>query len=209
MGKQSAFAHDNSETVRFNKQFKGLFYKAFKDHGLRFCDWDFVENLILEKYARGRIEFDPNYKKGTRKAKRSSYYYTVAQNCAIDEIRTQRFIDLEDEEEAGIHDERNHFSKVVIDDEPIIVEEAFRRLVTECHDRQKVQILLRYVVNGEDRARIAEELEVTDDYISLVKNRWLPRLPKLVREIIREDQEGRLQLSKTDIGFLKPYMMNW
>ena len=88
--------------------------------------------------------------------------------------------------------------------ERIIVVEAFRRLVAECRDRQKAQILLRYVVNGEDRTRLANELEVTNDYVSLVENRWLPRLQKLVREILREDQDCMLQFSKTDIGFLKP-----
>ena len=50
---------------------------------------------------------------------------------------------------------------------------------------------------------------MSDDFVSLVKNRWLPRLQKLVRDVIREDRDGRLKLSNTDIRFLKPYMKNW
>ena len=204
MVKQSVCVHSNDEVVRFDKEYRLVVFQACKDAMLRRCDWEAVENMVLEKYAQGRIEYNP-----TKKAKPTSYYYAIAKNCAIDMLRKQRFVELDDNAEAEIRDERDQFAMMESEDDKEIVEEAFKRLAVECRDRQKVQILLQYVVNGEERANIAQEFCVSDDFVSLVKNRWLPRLQKLVREVIREDRDGRLKLSNTDIRFLKPYMKNW
>ena len=204
MGKQSVFVHSNAEIVRFEKEYKLVIFQACKDAKLRRCDWEAVKNLVLEKYARGRIEYDP-----TKKAKPTTYYFKVARNCARDELRKQRFVELDSKLEAEIRDERDLFAMMEKKDEQGIVVEAFKRLAMECRDKQKVQILLRYVVNGEERARLAEELGVTDDYVSLVKSRWLPCLQKLVRQVIQEDGDGRLNFNKNDVRYLKPYMMNW
>ena len=202
MGNQPVYIHDNFEIVNFDREYRLVIFKACADAGLRRGDWETVENLVLEKYAQGKIECDP-----TREA--VPYVYTIAKNCASDERRKQRLVEFEGNEMLEICDERNHFAKFEKDDVRMIVEEAFRRLVSECRDKEKVQILLRYVVNGESRARIAEELGVESDYVSLVKNRWLPRLQALVRGIVKEEQGGKLKFSTTDIGFLKQYMRNW
>ena len=204
MGKQSACVHSNDEVVRFDKEYRLVFFKACKDATLMRCDWAAVENMVLEKYAQGKIEYNP-----TKQTKPTSYYYAVAKNCAIDMLRRQRFVELDDKTEAGIPDARDQFAMLEKQDEKELVVEAFKRLSAECRDQQKVQILLRYAVNGEKRARLAEEFGVVDDFVSLVKNRWLPRLQKLVREVIREDLDGKLTFSSTDIRFLKPYMVNW
>lgn len=204
MGKQSVYVHSNTEIVRFDKEYRLVVFQACKDAMLRRCDWEAVENMVLEKYAQGRIEYNP-----AKKAKPTSYYYAIARNCAIDMLRSQRFAELDDKAEAEIRDERDQFAMMESEDEKGIVEEAFKRLAVECPDRQKVQILLRYAVNGEERAKLAEEFCVSDDFVSLMKNRWLPRLQKLVREVIRKDMDGKLKFSNTDIRFLKPYMMNW
>ena len=204
MEKQSFCTHSNAEVVSFDRKYKSVFFDAFTKAGLRRCDWETVENILLEKYADGRIEYDP-----TGKAKPTTYYFVVARNCAIDELRKQRFVELDDKEMSEIRDEHNSLALIDDKDERRFVEEAFRRFVAECRDKQKALILLRYVVNGEERARLAEELDMSNDLVSLVKNRWLPRLQKLLREILREDEEGRLRFSNIDIGFLKPYMRNW
>ncbi len=204
MEKPSVCVHSNAEIVRFDKEYRLVIFQACKAATLRRCDWEAVENLVLEKYAQGRIEYDP-----MRKEKPTSYYYAIARNCAIDEVRKQRFAALDEKLEAGIRDEHERFTMMEKEDEKKIVVEAFKRLAMECRDRQKVQILLRYVVNGEERTRLAEEFGVTDDFVSLVKNRWLPRLQKLVREVMQEDANGKLRFSTDDIRYLKPYMMKW
>ena len=204
MGKQSVCVHSNDEVVRFDREYRLVVLQACKDAMLRRCDCEAVENMVLEKYAQGKIEYNP-----TKKAKPTSYYYAIARNCAIDMLRSRRFVELDDKAEAEIRDERDQFAMMESEDEKRIVEEALKRLAVECPDRQKVQILLRYAVNGEERAKLAEEFRVSDDFVSLVKNRWLPRLQKLVRKVIREDRDGKLKFSNTDIRFLRPYMMNW
>ena len=204
MGKQSVCVHSNDEVVRFDREYRLVVLQACKDAMLRRCDWEAVENMVLEKYAQGRIEYNP-----TKKAKPTSYYYAIARNCAIDMLRSQRFVELDDKAEAEIRDERDQFAMMESEDEKRIVEEALKRLAVECRDRQKIQILLRYAVNGEERANIAQEFRVSDDFVSLVKNRWLPRLQKLVRKVIQGDRDGKLKFSNTDIRFLRPYMMNW
>ena len=204
MGKQSVYVHSNDEVVRFDKEYRLVVFQACKDAMLRRCDWEAVENMVLEKYAQGRIEYNP-----TKKVKPTSYYYAIARNCAIDMLRKQRFVELDDKAEAEIRDERDQFGILESEEERRIVEEAFKRLAVECRDRQKVQILIRCAVNGEERTKIADEFCVSGDFVSLVKNRWLPRLQKLVREVIKEDRDDKLKLSNTDIHYLKPYMMNW
>jgi len=203
MEKQLTYLHTDTETVRFETEFKLRMFSAFKKAGLRRADWEDMESIILEKYAQGEFEKD-------QKLKPASYIFSSARNCAFDECRKQRrFVELDDMSMAGTRDSHNFFAMMERNDQRVVVEEAFRRLVKECRDRQKVQILLRYVVNGESRDSLAQEFEVTQDFISLVKNRLLPRLQQLVRQIYAEDLEGRLQFSNTDIGFLTPFMVKW
>lgn len=206
MRKESGnFKHTNSEIGRFEKEFKLVIFSACKAAGLRRCDWEGVVNEMLLKYAMGLMEYDP-----TRGAKASSYYYKIAWNKAKDFIkRQQRLVELDDNEMEHVLDEHEPIVQAEIEDERLIVIEAIRRLVKEMRDKTKVEVLVRFVINGEERQDLADDFQVDVDYISLVKTRYLPRLRKLVKEVLKEDEEGRVKLSKTDISFLKPYMRNW
>ena len=205
MRKESGdFKHTNSKIVRFEKEFKLVIFSACKAAGLRRCDWEGVVNEMLVKFSWGRIEYDTS-----RGAKATSYYYRIAKNVALDECRKQRLVELDDNEMEHVLDEHEPISQAEIEDEWLIVTEAIRRLVKEMRDRAKVEILIRYVVNKEKREDLAEEYDIDNDDVSLVKTRYLPRLQKLVKEVLKEDEEGRLKRSKTDISFLKPYMKNW
>ena len=201
MEKQSVYVHSNDEVARFAQEYEPIIFQACKNATLRRCDWGAVETLVLEKYAQGRIEYDP-----TRGTKPTSYYYKIAWRCAKDELKKQRFVELDEKAEASIQDRHNPFAELAKNDMLMFVEEAFKRLAMECRDKQKLQILLRYVLKGEDRSQLATEYGVTEDFVSLVKNRWRPRLEKLVREVIQEDMDGKLKFSDTDLRFLQPYM---
>ncbi len=206
MRKESGdFKHTSSEIVRFEEDYKLIIFSACKAAGLRRCDWEGVVNEMLLKYAMGLMEYDP-----TRGAKASSYYYKIARNKAKDFIKKQqRLVELDDNEMEHVLDEHEPVVQTEIEDERLIVIEAIRRLVKEMRDKTKVEVLVRFVINGEERQDLANDFQVDVDYISLVKTRYLPRLQKLVKEVLKEDGEGRLKLTKTDIGFLKPYMRNW
>ena len=206
MRKESGdFKHTNSEIVRFEEDYKLIIFSACKAAGLRRCDWESVESEILLKYSMGLMEYD-----STRGAKASSYYYMIAWCKARDFIRKQRrLVELDDNEMEHVFDEHEPIVQTEIEDERLMVTEAIRRLVKDMRDKTKVEVLVRFVINGEERQDLANDFQVDVDYISLVKTRYLPRLQKLVKEVLKEDGEGRLKLTKTDISFLKPYMKNW
>lgn len=115
---------------------------------------------------------------------------------------------MDDKEWGTVHDEHDDYSHAVAGDKQVIGEKALRRLTSETRDKTKVEILVRSVLNGEKREELAEEYGVEGDYVSPVKTRYLPRLQKLVGEVMKEDEEGKLTLSNTDISYLKPYL-NW
>ena len=206
MRKESGdFKHTNSEIVRFEEDYKLIIFSACKAAGLRRCDWESVESEILLKYSMGLMEYD-----STRGAKASSYYYMIAWCKARDFIRKQRrLVELDDNEMEHVFDEHEPIVQTEIENERLMVTEAIRRLVKDMRDKTKVEILIRYVLSKENREDLAEEYDIDNDDVSLVKTRYLPRLQKLVKEVLKEDEEGRLKRSKTDISFLKTYMKNW
>ncbi len=205
--KKTTWTKTNAEIKNFINDYKGIIFQACKTACLRSSDCEIVLNNVAMKFAEGQIEFDP-----TLVTKYSTYIYQVAKNCATDEIRRQhpeRFQNMEDNDWECIADRHDGYGMTEADDETLVVKEALKRLVKEMHDKTKVEMLVRFVINGEERQDLANEYQVDVDYISLVKTRYLPRLRKLVKEVLKEDEAGILRPSKTDISFLKPYMMNW
>ena len=198
------FVHTNSEIVRFINDYKLTIFKACKDAWLRKCDWEIVENDMAIKYAQGHIEYDP-----TRGAKANSYYYKIAWNCAKDQIRKQlRFVELDDKEIELVFDEHDQFAQMANKDKQLHIREAIRRLAKEMHDMRKVEILCRYVF-GETREKLAKEYGIDNDYISLVRTRYLPRLQQLLIKVQREDEEGKLKIGNfSEISFLKKHIKN-
>ena len=73
-------------------------------------------------------------------------------------------------------------------------------------DKKTLEILVRFVVNRENREGLAREYGVENDYVSVVKTRYLKLFQALVGNVMREDEEGKLRFSNNDISFLEPYM---
>ena len=202
----AVYVKSNEEVCNFIEENKLVMFNAFRKAGLNRCDWEIALNDMARKFAEGKVNYDPNHKQG---ASMTTYVYTIAKNCALDMIRAQDNVVLDDETWESIRDTRNSFGQIDTENAVVLVKEAFRRLAKDCRDKKKVEMLLRYVVNQEERVGLAEEYGVEFDYLSLVKNRWLPRLQQYVREVLREDEEGKLKLGDfSEINFLKPYM-NW
>ncbi len=197
-------APSDSEIVRFVTETKPYICSACDHAGLKRADWDDVINAMALKFANRTINFNPN-----RGTKFSTYIYRIAYNCARDEVRRQhpeRFQEMEDQDWELVADGHDHSNWFDAHDDNVVVTEALRRLVKEMRDHQKVELLVRYVLNGEKREKLADEYGVENDFVSLVKSRYLSRLQKTVRAVQKQDNAGTLVLSNTDISFLKPYM---
>ena len=198
------FVKKNDDVICFIKNYKPLIFKASKDIGLRRCFWDVVLNEMVERFAEGRIKYDP-----TRGVKESTYIFLIAKSVAQDELRRQhseRFEDMDDRDWENLVDERNGFRQMDADDEKVIAIEAIRRLAKQIRDKVKLELLVRFVINKESRQELAHEYGMSNDNVSLQKTRYLSRLQQLVREVWREDAEGKLKFSNTDISFLTPYI---
>lgn len=168
-------------------------------------DREVVEQTVLEKFARGKFHYNPA--NGSQKG----YVYKVAQREALDYLYRGKYnkytIGIADEDWARLSNERKE-SYYGEEDVQVWVREALNRLAKDMKcDRQSLEILVRYVVGEEDRTKLAVEYGYrTSDSISVIKNRWLPKLQAYTKMVMKEDQEGRLRTSPCRIGFLKPFL---
>ena len=200
----AGFVRKNVDVAQVYKNYKPVVYRACSDVNLRRCDWDVVLNNVAIKFAEGRVSYD-----ASRGAKPTTYFYQVALNCAKDEIRRQhpeRLKEMEEKDWNSIDDERDNHAQLNESDKKFVVMEALRRLFMKVQDKIKFELLVKYLFNGESREKLASEYNVTVDYVSLQKTRYLPQLQSLVKEVWQEDEEGRLKLTSVDTSFLKPYI---
>ena len=202
---ESVYVHTDLEIANFINDYKPNIYGACKHAKLNRSLWDVVLNTVAIKFAVGKITaYNP-----TLGTKYSTYIFEIARNCAVDERKRQhaeRFHEMEEKGWEQIADGHDCDSRTNADDEKQIVTEALKRFVKEMHDMTKAEILVRYAINGEKREKLAEEYGVQYDFISLVKTRYMKRLQVIAKEVLKQDEAGKLKLSDTDISFLKPYM---
>jgi len=201
------FVHSDSEIARFIENYKLIIYSGCKNARLARCHWDIVLNEMAFRFATGKLECDP-----ARVAKYTRFIAIVAGNCARDVKREQRkdiFQNLEDKEWDDIASSHGFHCQTAKEDIQFVIRESLKRLAEECRDKKKIQILVRYILNKESRESLAEEYGVDEDYVSVVKNRWYDIWKILIRRVIRDDYDGALKLSKTDISSLEKFLKNW
>ncbi len=201
MENNTVFVAVNNKTNEFVSKYKWLIVKACMSVGLQSCDHYIVIDDLAYKYANGTFNYDE-----TKGVKESTFVYMRAHNLAYDicckGIRPE--VSLEDNEWNAIAESHPvHLSHA--EDERFIVREALNRLAKDC-DSRKVEILVRYVLRDENRDELAKEYNERPDNISLIKMRMLPLLQNHVRNVIREDAEGRLKPSPKRVQFLKKYL---
>ena len=160
-----------------------------------------IEEVVI-KYATGKWKYDPS--KGT---KESTYVYMKAYYTAKTRL-SRRPPEPNDEWDKIDESSRREFS-YTRNDARFVFREALNRLALEC-GREQLEILARFVLAEEDREKLAEEYshggKANADRVSVIKNRWLPRLLMHAKSVVREDEEGILKLSPNRIAFLKPYI---
>ncbi len=163
---------------------------------------DEVIEKVVMKYATGKWKYDPS--KGV---KESTYVYMKAYYAAKD-LLGSRVPESNDEWDRIDDTSWREFSFTGTDAQ-FVFREALNRLALEC-GREQLEILARFVFAEEDRQKLAEEYshggKANADRVSVIKNRWLPRLLMHAKSVVREDEEGSLKLSPNRIAFLKPYV---
>ena len=198
----SVFVAVNNKANEFVNKYKWLIVKACMSVGLQASDHYMVIDDLACKYAKGTLGYDE-----TRGVKESTFVYMKAHNLAYDiccKGKENQPVSLEDNEWNAIVDSRPVHSSCA-EDERFIVREALNRLAKDC-DSRKVEILVRYVLLGEDRDTLAKEYNERPDNLSLIKTRILPLLQNHVRNVMREDADGRLNTSTKRVRFLKKYL---
>ena len=160
-----------------------------------------IEEVVI-KYATGKWKYDPST--GT---KESTYVYMKAYYTAKTHL-SRRPPEPNDEWDKIDESSRRVFSNTR-NDAQFVFREALNRLALEC-GREQLEILVRFVLAEEDRQKLAEEYsrggKANADRVSVIKNRWLPRLLMHAKCVVKEDEEGTLKLSPNRIAFLKPYI---
>ena len=197
----SVFVAVNNKANEFVNKYKWLIVKACMSVGLQPSDHYIVIDELAYKYANGTLNYDE-----TKGAKESTFVYMKAHNLAYDICckGISPEVSLEDNEWNAIA-ERHPVHSSCAEDEQFIVREALNRLA-KYSDSRKVEILVRYVLLGEDRDELAKEYNERPDNLSLIKTRMLPLLQNHVRNVMREDAEGRLKTSPKQVQFLKKYL---
>lgn len=190
-----------NETLKvFYGRYRALILKSCVNSGLGISDAEDVVQEMLIMYNNGQFKFDP------ARGRFSSYVYMKAHYCALDmkrKMHSDRQQDMEDRDWEQIPDEHDAQHRLDQSDDELIVAEALKRLVKDTRDHSKIEILVRYVLKKGDREELARAFRMTADNISVVKNRYLERLQRFCREVMKDDYEGKLRLSKAEIEDLR------
>ena len=180
----------------FYERYRALIIKACVNSRLGINDAEDVVQEMLLMYSNGQFKFDP------ARGSYSSFVYMKAHYCALDmrrKLHMDRHQDLEDKDWEQISDEHGAQHGLDKADEELIAGEALKRLARDTRDHSKIEILVRYVLKKEDREELAKAFHMTADNISVVKNRYLEPLQRFCREVMKDDYEGKLKLSKAEI----------
>ena len=198
------FVHTNDEIKAFLAVFTPLIKAACANAGLPRIDHGVVIDNTAIKYATGRIKYDP------ARGKEGTYVYRIAFNEAVDYYREffKRSAGLEDEAKEALPDPDEDAPESARLDTQTAVAEALRRLYARERDcgQEALEIIVRYVILGEQREDLSRIYGRTPDNISLVKTRLLPKLQRHFREVMHEDWRGALRLSPISLDFLKPLL---
>lgn len=194
---------NNAEVEEFynDSEYTNVIYNACWKNGLDRSRWDEVRNTVAIKFGQGKLKYDP-----TRGATLTTFIFTVAENAALSLLRSQHSDLFQDKDEAFLEKIGKEYKSCRMtekEDDLLLVREALRRLHEKTDNKRNLEILLRYVVNGEKREVLAREYGVTADQVSLVKHRLLPQFQHYLEEVIKEDEQGRLRIGNiSKINFL-------
>ena len=166
----------------FQKTYRPFMFAIAKSQGLDKLDADeAIENLMIKIFVDKKCGYDP--KRGPFR----NYLATMVRNeCRSLCRKTKYFTYYEEQDlerlcdESGMSCQPQYSSKEFA----IMVEEGIRQLRKEVHSQLQVESFIMTVIHEERPMDVAKKLNVRPDYVSLAKNRCLPRFRTILRNIM-------------------------
>ena len=167
----------------FYRTYKAFMFSIARNEGLDHGQADLVINdIMITIFMKKACYFDP------RKNRFSNYLATMVRNgCRSLRRRERRYIAVEDDDLVRLCEENGAVARDVSCDAGEIracVEEGIRLLRKEVHSQLMVDAFVMSVLEEERPMDVAKKLNVRPDYVSLAKNRCLPRLRIIVSKLL-------------------------
>lgn len=184
-----AFDYPNLNTMSardFYKTYTGFMYsvalKKCSDHGL--ADMA-VNDVMMTIYVKHGCHFNP------QKGRFSNYLATMVRNaCRTLMRKDSKYVNIEEEALVHLCDENHATAGLASCEANEIrqwVDEGIRRLRKEIRSQLMVDAFVMALINEERPMDIAKKLNVRPAYVSLAKNRCLPRLRAILMKIKRAE----------------------
>jgi len=141
-----------------------------------------IDNVLITIFMKRKCNFDP-------KKSRFRYYLAsmVRNACRSLKRRERRYFACEDEELVRLCEDNGavvHEKSYDAGEIRKCIDEAIRLLRKEVRSQLMVDAFEMMVIKEERPMDIAKKLNVRPDYVSLAKNRCLPRLRAIVEDLL-------------------------
>ncbi len=174
---------DGMSTREFFDIYKKLMFSVAIKEGLDKGDADMaVDDVMLTIFVKKACNFDP------KKSHFSTYLTTMVRNaCRSLKRREHRYMYFEEEDMIQIFEENG----ALVQDKELeakeirkCIDEGIQILRQEVRSQLMVDAFVMMVIDEERPKDIAQKLNVRPDYVSLAKNRCLPKLRAILRRIM-------------------------
>ena len=171
----------------FYKTYKYFMHSIARSEGLDHGQADMaIDDVLITIFMKHACYFDP------KKSRFSNYLATMVRNaCRSLRRRDHRYVNVEEEDLVRVCEENGAVTGNCAYEPGEIrgyVEEGIRILRKEVRSQLMVDAFVMQVIDGGRPKDIARKLNVRPDYVSLAKNRCLPRLRAIVSEIMSKDK---------------------
>ena len=175
---------DKMGADKFDRTYKAFMFSLAQAEGLDHGQAEMaIDDVMITIYMKNACYFDP------RKSRFSNYLATMVRNaCRSLRRRERRYVAVEDDTLARLCEDNG----AVIQDFPCdaeevrtCIDEGIRLLRKEVRSQLMVDAFVMTVLEEERPMDVAKKLNVRTDYVSLAKNRCLPRLRTIVSNLLR------------------------
>jgi len=167
----------------FYRTYKAFMFSIAKNEGLDQGQAEMIINdVMITIYMKNACHFDP------RKNRFSNYLATMVRNaCRSLRRRERRYVAVEDEALVCLCEDNGAVTRDFSSDAEEIrkcINEGIRLLRKEVRSQLMVDAFVMTVLEEERPMDVAKKLNVRPDYVSLAKNRCLPRLRTIVSDLL-------------------------